>query len=87
MLTDKGRAVADYRQIHPNLIILDVNQLDVAAPELLKSDPDIRIIGVTADMSLCLPQTVGGTGIRTAIPKDMLLDYLLPRRFYCSYGW
>lgn len=90
MLTDRDRAASSYTQIHPDLIILDVNQFGVdglkTARELIQNNPDIFIIGVTADMSPCLPKIVDGTGIKAVIPKNMLLDYL-PLAAYHSQGF
>jgi DNA-binding NarL/FixJ family response regulator len=86
MVTDGYRAVAFCKQVHPDLIVLDINLPGLdgfkTAQELLKDDPGLWIIGVTADVTSNAAQLAKESGIKAIIPKDMLLDYLPPVKYY-----
>lgn len=79
-LPDGYRAVDFCKQIHPDLILLDVNLPGMdgfkTACELLKDNPDLWIIGVAADVTPAMEKRAKESGMKVFVRKDLLLDYL-----------
>jgi CheY-like chemotaxis protein len=83
MVADGYHAITACQKNHPDLVVLDINMPGMdgfqTARELLKSDPDLWIIGVTAEMLPDSAVLAQESGIRMIIPKDRLLDYFPPQ--------
>lgn len=86
MFNDEECSAARYQQARPDLVIWEVSQAGLQiARELSKNNPGLQLIGVTADMSPRLPALAPNDGITTIIPKNLLADYLSPKRLHRMY--
>lgn len=89
MVANGESAVAACKKIHPDLVVLDINMPGMdgfkTARKLIKDNPGLWIIGVTADVTANIEQRAKKAGMRNFVHKDLLLDYLPPnqsRSFY-----
>lgn len=78
-----GYSALEYcNQSSPDLVILDINMPGMdsfqTAQELLKKNPGLHILGVTAEILPDYQARAKQVGMKAVIPKDMILDYLLP---------
>jgi DNA-binding NarL/FixJ family response regulator len=82
MAADGESAVAVCKKLPPDLVVLDVNMPGMdgfkTARKLLKDNPGLWIIGVTADETAAMKQRAKKAGMRNFVRKDLLLDYLPP---------
>lgn len=64
----------------PDVVILDIDMPGMdgfeTARALLKIYPDLWIIGVAIDVTEADQKRARESGLRTIVPKDMVLDYL-----------
>jgi CheY-like chemotaxis protein len=82
MAADGASAVEVCKKLLPDLVVLDINMPGMdgfkTARRLLKEQPDLWIIGVTADVTANMAQRAKKAGMRNFVRKDLLLDYLPP---------
>lgn len=80
--TNGHTAIELCEKLHPDLVLLDINMPGLngfeTAETLLAQNPNLWIIGLSADVEASFQQRANKAGFKAVIAKDMLLDYLGP---------
>lgn len=79
---DGEAALAACEVSRPDLVLLDINLPGMdgfeTARALLTRNPNIWVIGVSAEVNPSFQQRAQEAGFKAVVPKDQLLDYLSP---------
>jgi CheY-like chemotaxis protein len=77
---DGQEALRVCSSMRPDVVILDIDMPGMdgfqTARALLKIYPDLWILGVSTDVTEADQKRARESGLRTIVPKDMILDYL-----------
>ena len=79
---DGVEAIAEYRRLHPDLVVLDVSMPIMdgfdAARELAKFEKDVRIVLLSVDHSVELHEAARHTGVLGSVSKPRMYKDLIP---------